>query len=140
MDTIIIDTELEHYYRERLTSSSRHALRRLQVRACARFHGPELEEYLRRLRSHARAYARVGRVLQSPFRHMETALFLSSLSLFVAGFVMVGCGELSVPVACGTAAGLVGMVECARKLAGHWQQYGVMEAVYRELAESLMER
>lgn len=137
MDTYLIDAELEHYLGERLSSSSMQALRRLHVRACARFNGAELEEYRRRLRAHARAYARLGRMLQSPFRHMETALFLSSLILFVAGIVMILNGELSVLVACGTAAGLVGMVECARKLADHWRRYGVMEAVYRELEENL---
>jgi hypothetical protein len=137
MDTYLIDAELEHYLGERLSSSSMQALRRLHVRACARFHGAELEEYRRRLRAHARAYARLGRMLQSPFRHLETALFLSSLILFVAGIVMIFNRELSVLVACGTAAGLVGMVECARKLAGHWHRYGVMEAVYRELEENL---
>ncbi|BBA71211.1 GSU0071 family protein [Geobacter sulfurreducens] len=137
MDTYMIDAELEHYLGERLSSSSRQALCRLHVRACARFHGAELEEYRRRLRAHARAYARLGRMLQSPFRHMETALFLSSFTLFVAGIVMVVNGDLSALVACGTAAGLVGMIECARKLAGHWHRYGVMEAVYRELDEQL---
>ncbi|HML79367.1 GSU0071 family protein [Geobacter sulfurreducens] len=137
MDTYMIDAELEHYLGERLSSSSRQALRRLHVRACARFHGAELEEYRRRLRAHARAYARLGRMLQSPFRHMETALFLSSFTLFVAGIVMVVNGDLSVLVACGTAAGLVGMIECARRLAGHWHRYGIMEAVYRELEEQL---
>lgn len=139
MDTYMIDAELEHYLGERLSSTSRDALRRLQIRSCARFHGAELEEYRRRLRAHARAYARLGRMLQSPFRHMETALFLSSLILFVAGIVMVFTGELSILVACGTAAGLVGMLDCARKLADHWQRYGVMEAVYRELEKKLAE-
>ncbi len=34
--------------------------------------------------------------------------------------------EESVLVACGTAAGLVGMIECYRKLVDHWWHYGVM--------------
>ena len=139
MDTYMIDAELEHYFGERLSSSSREAVHRLYLRASARFHGAELEEYLRRLRSHARAYARLGRMLQSPFRHMETALLLSSFVLSVAGIVAIFTEEFSVLVACGTAAGLVGMLECSRKLADHWRHYGVMEAVYRELDERLAE-
>lgn len=139
MDTYIIDAELEHYFGERLSSSNREALRRLYIRATSRFSGEELEEYKRRLRAHARAYAKLGRMLQSPFRHMETALFMSSLTLFVAGVVMFVSGSFPAMVACSTAAGLVGMIECYRKLAEHWWRYGVMEAVYRELAESLTE-
>lgn len=139
MDTYIIDAELEHYYGERLSSTNREALRRLYIRASSRFRGEELEEYKRRLRSHARAYAKLGRMLQSPYRHIETALFMSSLTLFVAGLVMLFSGTFPVMVACATAAGFVGMIECARKLAEHWWRYGVMEAVYRELEESLAE-
>jgi hypothetical protein len=140
MDTLLINAELEHYCDERLAMNNRTASRRLHLRAIARFRGPELERYLQRVRAHAGAYASVCRMLKSPLRHMETALFLSSLVLVIAGIVMISAGELSALVACGTSAGLVGMVECARKLADHWRRYGVMEAVYRELAESLVEQ
>lgn len=137
MDTYTIDIELEHYYAERLATNNREACRRLYIRATARFHGAELEQYLRRVRAHARVYASLCRTLRSPFRHMETPLFFSGLVLFVAGCVMIARSELSLVVAGGTSAGLVGMRHCARKLAAFRQRYGVQEAVFRELAESL---
>lgn len=140
MDTYMIDIELEHYYGDRLAMSNREACRRFYLRATARFHGAELEKYLHRASSHARVYASLSRMLQSPFRHMETPLFLSSLILFVAGTVTVATGVFSILVAGGISAGLVGMFECARKLAVFWQRHGVREAVFRELAESLQER
>ncbi|HEY6871309.1 MAG TPA: hypothetical protein VI298_01150 [Geobacteraceae bacterium] len=139
MDTYTIDVELEHYYGERLAMNNREAGRRFYVRAAARFHGAELEKYLRRVRSHARVYASLSRMLQSPFRHMETPLFLSSMVLCAAGVVMIATGEFSLLVAGGTSAGVVGMIECSRKLVAFWQRHGVREAVFRELAESLPE-
>lgn len=139
MDTYTIDIELEHYLGERLALNNREACRRFYVRATARFHGAELDAYLRRVRSHARVYASLSRMLQSPFRHMETALFLSSLILCVAGVIMIVTGNFSLLVAGGTSAGMVGMIECARKLIAFWQLHGVREAVFRELSESLRE-
>jgi hypothetical protein len=139
MDTYTIDIELEHYYGDRLAMNGSEACRRFYLRATARFHGAELEKYLQRVRSHARVYASLSQMLQSPFRHMETPLFLSSLVLCVAGGVMIATGEFSTLVAGGTSAGLVGMIECARKLVAFWQRHGVREAVFRELSESLQE-
>lgn len=138
MDTYTIDIELEHYYGDRLATSSREACRRLYLRAVGRCSGAELDRYLGRIRSHATVYASLSAMLQSPFRHVETPLFLSSLVLFVAGAAMMMTGEMSLIVAGGTSAGLVGMLECARKLAGYWQRHAVREAVFRELAELLL--
>lgn len=135
MDTILIDAELEHYYRERLAMSGKVAWQRFLFRASTAFQGAELELYLERVRAHARAYASYCATFKSPFRHCESALFLSSLLMFGAGIVMILTGDLSVFVAGGTAAGVVGMVECARKLADYWRQYGSMETVFREFAE-----
>ncbi len=137
MDTYTIDIELEHYYGDRLAMNNRDACRRFYFRAASRFHGAELENYLRRVRAHARAYASVHRMFQSPLRHMEAPLFLSSLILFVAGIVVMFLGDFSLLVAGGTSAGLVGMASCARQLADFWQRHGVKEAVYYELAENL---
>ncbi|MBJ6727236.1 GSU0071 family protein [Geomesophilobacter sediminis] len=137
MDTMIIDIELEHYYRDRLATSSREACRRFYIRAVSRFNGAELETYLARVRSHAVAYASLSHVLRSPFRHMETPLFLSSLVLLLAGIITVVSGETSLIVACGTSAGIVGMFECARKLAKYWERHSVREAVFLELQETL---
>ena len=139
MDTNRIDTELEHYCDERLAMSIRETSRRFYVRAATRFHGAELEKYLQRVKSHAMAYASLSRTLQSPFCHMETPLLLSSLVLCVTGVVMIASGEVSMIVAGGTAAGIVGIMDCARKLVVFWYRHGVREAVFRELAESLME-
>jgi hypothetical protein len=139
MDTYTIDTELEHYYGERLAMNNREASRRFYVRATARFRGAELEKYLQQVSGHARVYASLSRMLQSPLRHMETPLFLSSLVLCAAGVVMIVTGEFSMLVAGGTSAGVVGMIECGRKLVAFWQRHGVREAVFRELAESLRE-
>lgn len=140
MDTYTIDIELEHYYGERLAMNSMEACKRFYFRAAARFQGAELETYLQRVRAHAKVYASLHRMLQSPFRHMESPLFLSSLVLVVAGIVMIATGEFSLLVAGGTSAGLVGMAECARKLIAYWLRYGVREAVFRELAENLQEK
>ncbi len=137
MDTYTIDIELEHYYGERVAMNSRDACRRLYIRATARFHGPELDKYLDRVRSHAKAYASLCRMLRSPFRHMEAPLFLSSLILFAAGIAALIFGDFSIPVAGGTSAALVGMVECARKLFAIRRRYALREAVFRELAESM---
>ncbi len=140
MDTYTIDIELEHYYGDRLSMNNREACRRFYIRAAARFHGAELERYLQRVRTQARVYASLNRMLRSPFRHMETPLFLSSLTLVVAGIVMIFTGDLSLLVAGSTAAGIVGMTDCTRKLVAFWQRYGVKEAVFSELAESLGQR
>ena len=137
MDTFTIDIELEHYYGDRLSMSNREACRRFYIRAAARFHGPELEKYLKRVHAQARVYASLNRMLQSPFRHMETPLFLSSLVLVVAGIVMIATGDFSLLVAGSTSAGIVGMANCSRKLAAFWLRYGVKEAVFLELAENL---
>ncbi|HTG81426.1 MAG TPA: hypothetical protein VL949_05755 [Geobacteraceae bacterium] len=140
MDSYTIDIELEHYVGDRLAMNNREACRRFYVRATARFHGAELENYLRRVRTHAKAYASLSRMLQSPFRHMETPLFLSSLILCTAGIVTIAAGEFSLLVAGSTSAGIVGMIECSRKLVAFWQRHGVREAVFREFAESLPEK
>ncbi|HEY6008694.1 MAG TPA: hypothetical protein VIU40_10265 [Geobacteraceae bacterium] len=139
MDTYTIDIELEHYYGERVATNGREACRRLYFRASARFRGPELERYLHRVRAHARVYASLCRMFRSPLRHLETPLFLSSLTLFTAGVVTLASGGFSLLVVGGTAAGLVGMIECGRKLAIIRRQYAVREAVFRELVECLPE-
>ena len=92
-----------------------------------------------RVRSHARAYAALSGMLRSPFRHMESPLFLSSLVLFISSIVMVAIGVMTPLVAGGTAAGIVGMLRCARKLALYRQRHSVREAVFRELAETIMQ-
>ncbi len=139
MDTCTIDIELEHYYGDRLAMGNGDACRRFYFRAAARFQGAELDNYLKRVMAHARAYASIHRMFQSPLRHMEAPLFLSSLILFVAGVVVILLGDFSLLVACGTSAGLVGMASCARQLADLWRRHGVKEAVYCELAESLQQ-
>lgn len=139
MDTYIIDIELEHYYGDRMAMSNREACRRLYVRAVSRFSGQELQRYLHRVRSHARAYAALSRMLRSPFRHMEAPLFLSSLILLISSITMMLIGNLSPVVAGGTAAALVGMMHCARKLIAYRRRHRVREAVFRELAETLFQ-
>jgi hypothetical protein len=139
MDTYTIDIEIEHYYGDRMATTSREAIRRLYVRAVSRFQSPELEKYLHKIESHAVAYASLSHMLQSPFRHIETPLFLSSIVLFVASMVMIINGETTGIVAGGMSASIVGMINCARRLAWYWQTYAVKEAVFRELAENLHE-
>lgn len=139
MDTYIIDIELEHYYGDRLAMSNREACRRLYVRAVSRFSGQELQKYLNRVRSHARAYAALNGMLRSPLRHMEAPLFLSSLVLLISSITMIFMGNRSPVVAGGTAAALVGMTHCARKLVAHRRRHRVREAVFRELAETLLQ-
>jgi hypothetical protein len=139
MNTYTIDIELEHYVGERLATNNRDACRRLYLRAIARFHGPELARYLDRVKSHANVYASLSHMLRLPFAHMETPLFLSSLTLLLAGIVMIVTGDFSILVAGGTSAGIVGMLHCACRLIALWQQHGVREAVFRELAEFLQE-
>lgn len=137
MDTYTIDVELEHYYGDRMATGSREACRRFYLRAVSRCTSAELEKYLGRVKSHAAAYSSLNRMLRSPFTHMETPLFLSSLVLFVTSILMIVTGHTSLPVAGGTSAGLVGMLHCARKLARYWQQHAVREAVFHEFAEML---
>jgi hypothetical protein len=139
MDTYTIDIEIEHYYGDRMASSNREAVRRLYVRAVSQFRSPELEKYLGCLEKHARVYASLSHMMQSPLRHIEAPLFLSSLVLFIASIVMVANGETTTLVAGGMSAGFVGMFNCARRLAWYWQQHAVREAVFRELAEKLHE-
>lgn len=139
MDTYTIDIEIEHYYGDRMANSSREACRKFYLRAVARFHGAELEKYLHRVRGHATAYAAMSHMLQSPFRHVETPLFLSSLVLFVGSLVMAANGDTSPVMASGMSAAFVGMLNCARKLAGYWQEYAVREAVFLELEEKIRE-
>ena len=138
MDTYTIDIELEHYYGDRMATSSREACRRLYLRAVSRFNGPDLDKYLAGLRAHAGAYASMNRMFQSPFGHVEMPLLLSSLVLFIASVIMVASGERTLLVAGGMSAGVVGTINCARKLADHWQRNAVREAVFRELEESLL--
>lgn len=137
MDTYTIDIEMEHYYGDRMVSSNREACRRLYLRAVSRFNGAELEKYIRRLQDHAAAYASISHVLQSPFRHIQTPLFLSSLVLLVASFVMVLNGATTPLVAGGISAGTLGMFNCARKLCNYWLEYSIREAVFRELVDNL---
>lgn len=139
MDTYTIDVELERYYADRMSMTCKEACRRFYLRAISRCNGIELEKYLSRVRHHATAYSSLNRMLRSPVMHMETPLFLSGLVLLVASVVMVFSGELSVLVALGLSAGLVGMLECLRKLNNYWQTYSVREAVFRELSEMLLE-
>lgn len=139
MDTYTIDIEIEHYYGDRMASSNREAVRRLYCRAVSKFRSPELEKYLKRVEGHAVAYASLSHMMRSPFRHIETPLFLSSVVLFIASIIMIINGETTGIVAGGMSAGFVGMFNCARKLSGYWQEYAVREAVFRELAENLHE-
>lgn len=137
MDTYTIDIELEHYYGDRMSTSTKEACRRFYIRAISRCSSNELDKYLGKVRAHAAAYSSLNRMLRSPFAHMETPLFLSSLVLFVSSIVMMCSGELTLLVAGGTSAGLVGMLSCARKLADHWLKHAVRQAVFHELAEIL---
>ena len=137
MDTYTIDIELEHYYGDRMSTSTKEACRRFYIRAISRCNGQELEKYLGKVRAHASAYSSLNRMLRSPFTHMETPLFLSSLVLFISSGVMMYSGEMTGVVAGGTSAGLVGMLHCARKLADYWQKHAVRQAVFSELAEIL---
>ncbi|HJV36111.1 GSU0071 family protein [Geomonas sp.] len=139
MDTYTIDIEIEHYYGDRMATSSREACRRLYLRAISRFNGAELEKYLHRVQNHAAVYASLNRMLQSPFRHVETPLFLSSLVLFVASVVMASNGDTTPMIAGGMSAAAVGMINCSRRLFGYRKEYAVREAVFRELAEQLNE-
>jgi hypothetical protein len=137
MDTYTIDVELEHYYGDRMATSSREAIRRFYLRAVSRCNGAELERYLRLVRAHASVYSSVHRMFSSPFKHMELPLFLSSLVLFISSVLMVFYGETTVMVAAGTSAGLVGMLQCGRSLVKYWQRHAVREAVFLEFAEIL---
>jgi hypothetical protein len=139
MDTYTIDIEIEHYYGDRMATTNREAVKRLYVRAVSKFQSPELEKYLTAIEKHAHVYASLSHMLQSPLRHVETPLFLSSLVLVIASIVTVANGEASALVAGGMSAGFVGMFNCARRLSSYWQQYSVREAVFRELAEKLHE-
>lgn len=137
MDTYTIDVELEHYYGDRMATTSREACRRFYLRAVSRCRPAELEKYLGRVKSHAAAYSSLSQMLRSPFAHIETPLFLSSLALFISSLVMLVSGNATMLVAGGTSAGLVGMLHCARKLAHHWQMHAVREAVFHEFAQIL---
>jgi len=139
MDTYTIDIELEHYYGERMAMSSKEACRRFYLRAVARCNGVELDKYLARVRSHAVAYSSLNHVLRLPVMHIETPLFLSGLVLVIASLIMVVSGDLSPLVAGGASAGIVGMLQCLKKLSDYWQEYSVREAVFRELSELLVQ-
>ena len=138
MDTLTINIELERYAGDRLTTSNSEAFRRLYLRSVARCGGPALADYLEQLGHYAMAYAAISHLLKSPLRHIESPLFLSSLTLFAAGVVMMVSGEFSIVVAGGTSAGIVGMIHCGRRFIQLWLQYGVEEAVFLELAETLL--
>jgi hypothetical protein len=137
MDTYSIDVELEHYYGDRMATTSREACRRFYLRAVSRCRPAELERYLGKVRSHATAYSSLSRMLRSPFAHAEMPLFLSSLVLLISSIVMLVIGQATLLVAGGISAGLVGMLHCARKLAHHWQMHAVRAAVFNEFAEIL---
>jgi hypothetical protein len=139
MDTYTIDTELERYYSDRMAMSCKDAGRRFYLRAISRCSGAELERYLALVKAHAAAYSHLNHLLRSPVIHIETPLFLSGLVLLVASVVMVSSGELSALVAGGASAGLVGMLQCLKKLSAYWQEYSVREAVFRELSEMLVQ-
>lgn len=139
MDTYTIDIELEHYYGDRMAAGSREAVRRFYLRAVSRFGTTDLERYFAKVRAHAEAYSSLSHMFRSPFTHAETPLMLSSLVLLVSSVVMVASGETSVLVAGGTSAGLIGVMQCARKLLHYWQENAVREAVFQEFAELLME-
>jgi hypothetical protein len=137
MDTYTIDIEIEHYYGDRMATSSIEACRRLYVRAVSRFSGAELEKYLQVVEAHAAAYASLSHMLRSPSRHIETPLFLSSLIMVIASIITILNGEASVVVAGGMSAGIVGIINCVRRLVSYWRQYSIREAVFKELAENL---
>jgi hypothetical protein len=137
MDTSTIDYELEHYVEERLATNNREAYRRLYFRAVAHCSGPLLADYLESLRAHAAVYASISHMLRLPFCHIESPLFLSSVTLFVAGIVMIACGEFSLLVAGGTSAAVVGMIRCGQRYFKLWLKHCVREAVFLELAETL---
>jgi len=139
MDTYTIDTELEHYYGDRMATSSREACRRFYVRSVSRFNGSDLERYFANVRAHAQAYSSLNHMFRSPFTHAETPLLLSSLVLLVSSIVMVASGETSALIAGGTSAGLLGALQCGRKLLKYWQEHAVREAVFQEFAEFLLE-
>ncbi|GFO56672.1 hypothetical protein GMSM_36790 [Geomonas sp. Red276] len=136
MDTYTIDIEIEHYYGDRMATSNREACRRLYLRAVSRFNGPDLDHYLDVIRGHAAVYASLSKAMQSPMKHVEMPLFLSSLVLFIASIVTAINGEATPLVAAGMSGAAVGMLNCIRKLAGYWQEYSVREAVFVELAEN----
>ena len=137
MDTYTIDVELEHYYGDRMATTSREACRRFYLRAVSRCRPAELERYLGRVKSHAAAYSSLSHMLRSPFAHVETPLFLSSLVLFVSSIVMLVTGQATVLVAGGISGGLVAMLHCARKLAHHREMHAVRAAVFNEFVEIL---
>lgn len=137
MDTYTIDVELEHYYGDRMATSSKEACRRFYIRAVSRCSEAELDRYLRVVKAHASVYSSVHRMFRSPFKHMELPLLLSSVVLLISSVVMVCSGETSMMVAGGLSAGLVGSLQCVRKLIAYWQKHAVREAVYRELADFL---
>lgn len=139
MDTYTIDIELEHYYGDRMSTSSKEACRRFYLRAISRCNGAELERYLRVVRAHASVYSSVHRMFRSPFKHMELPLFLSSLVLFISSVLAIFYGETTALVAAATSAGLVGMMQCTLKLIRYWQRHAVREAVFHELAELLQQ-
>ncbi|TSK06576.1 MAG: hypothetical protein FPO08_07900 [Geobacter sp.] len=139
MDTYTIDVELEHYYGDRMATSSREACRRFYLRAVSRCNAAELERYLRVVKAHASVYSSVHHMFRSPFKHVELPLFLTSLVLFISSLVMVCTGATSVLIAGGTSAGFLGMVQCARQLIRNWQQHSVREAVFSEFAEFLQQ-
>lgn len=139
MDTYTIDIELEHYYGDRMSTSSKEACRRFYLRAISRCNGAELERYLRAVRAHASVYSSVHRMFRSPFKHMELPLFLSSLVLFISSVLAIFYGETTALVAAATSAGLVGMMQCTLKLIRYWQRHAVREAVFHELAELLQQ-
>jgi hypothetical protein len=137
MDTLTIDTELEHYVDERLATNKREAYRRLYFRAVARCNGPLLAEYLQSLRAHAAVYASISHMLRLPFCHIEAPLFLSSVTLFIANMVMIASGEFSPMVAGAASAAMVGMIRCVQRYFNLWLEHCVREAVFLELAEAL---
>ena len=137
MDTATIDNELEHYVGDRLATNNREACRRLYLRAVAHCNGQVLTDYLDNIRVHAAVYASLSHMLQLPSCHIESPLFLSSLTLFVAGIVMMVSGEFSLLVAGGTSAAIVGMIRCGHRYIKLWVENCVREAVFLELAEAL---
>lgn len=137
MDTYTIDVELERYYGDRMSTSSREACRRFYLRAVSRCNGTELERYLRLVKAHASVYSSVHHMFRSPFKHVELPLLLTSLVLFVSSLVMVFYGETSALIAGGISAGLIGVLQCVRQLIRNWEQHSVREAVFSEFAEFL---
>jgi hypothetical protein len=139
MDTLTIDTELEHYVEDRLTTSNKEACRRLYIRAVAHCSGPALTEYLVGIRAHAAVYASLYHMLRLPSCHIESPLFLSSFTLFMAGIVMMVTGQFSYLIAGGTSAAIVAMIRCGKRYIKLWVESCVREAVFLELAEALKE-